>query len=98
MKLTNYNIEWSYKARKVWISHQGDMTFPTVLGSDKIYDIHSSGCCYLNWKKKELENVYRLFTALIREGFDVQDTYRQFLKINKFRQNEAISILDIISA
>ena len=98
MKLTNYNIEWSYKARKVWISHQGDMTFSNILGADKIYDIHSSGCCYLNWKKKELENVYRLFTSLIREGFNVEETYREFLKINKFRQNEEISILDIILA
>ena len=98
IKLINYNIEWSYKARKVWVSHQGDMTFPAVLAADKIYDIHSSGCCYHNWKKKETENVYRLFVSLIREGFDVKDTYKQFSKIKKFASNESITILDVISS
>lgn len=98
MKLTNYNIEWSYKARKVWVSHQEDGTFSTVLAADKIYDINSSGCCYLNWKKKETENVYRLFVSLIREGFNVEDTYKQFMKIKKFAANESINILDVISS
>jgi hypothetical protein len=89
MNLTNYNIEWSYKAKKVWISPRGDQTFPTVLGSRGIYDIHSSGCCYSNWNKKELENVYRLFVFFIKKEFDFQDTYNQFLKIKKFKLNEA---------
>ena len=94
----DYNIEWSYKAKKVWVSFGGDQLFATVLGNKGIYDIHSSGCCYYNWKKKEVENVYRLFVSLIREGFDIEDTYKQFIKIKKFASNESIKILDVISS
>ena len=98
IKLMDYNIEWSYKAKKVWVSFGGDHLFVTVLASKGIYDIHSSGCCYHNWKKKETENVYRLFVSLIREGFDVEATYKQFMKIKKFAANESINILDVISS
>ena len=98
-KLTDYNILWSYEARKVRVTERGwrDTFFEQDLISRGIHDTHSSGCCYLNWKKKELENVYRLFVSLIREGFETKDTYEQFLKIKKFSSNEAIDILDVIS-
>ena len=95
MKLTKYNIEWSYKAKKVWVSHSGDMTFPTLMGAYKIYDIHSSGCCYAGWKKNELGNIYQLFVFLITKGFLLRDTYQQFLKIKKFCENETKRPVDI---
>ncbi|NDD55854.1 hypothetical protein EBZ39_18640 [bacterium] len=97
MELTDYNIEWSLTAKKVFVSSRGDNTFAFLMASKGIYDVYSSGCCYLNWQKKETENLYRTFVSLIREGFCIEDTYNQFLKIKKFKNSESVTILDVIA-
>jgi hypothetical protein len=95
IRLINYNIEWSYEARKVWVDKPSSILFSYVLGKRKIYDIHSSGCCYAGWKKNELGNIYQLLVFLISKGFLFRDTYQQFLKIKKFCENETKRPVDI---
>jgi len=84
MRMRDVDIYWGERGVHVQMATRR-LGYVTKQAGDNIGYGHCSGLVYEHWKNATLEDLLFIFFGIVRDGHDIEDVHKQFMKIDEYK-------------